>query len=234
MTRDPERLLSSASAADPLERELLSSLRDECAPSDARRAVWQGIAAGITTLAPASAAAAASGTVAPAAASGIKLGQAALLLVAKWALVGALGAGAVGGAVWVAARGAKPEPVLPARPSAPVVPRAAEVPQPKAAEPAPSAAPAPSKRPHMNALLAESALLQTARAQLRSGALADTERTLAQLQRRFPRGVLGQERDVLRIELLRARGEHAAAERAVQSFLRSYPESPHAAQLSAP
>jgi hypothetical protein len=46
---------------------------------------------------------------------------------------------------------------------------------------------------------------------LRAGDLAAAERSLSLQHKRFPRGVLGQEREVLQIELLRARGDEARA-----------------------
>ncbi|HKP61748.1 MAG TPA: outer membrane protein assembly factor BamD [Polyangiales bacterium] len=226
--RDPERLLSAADA-DPLERELLASLRDEHAPEHVRRAAWQGIAAGLATAAPATAAAATGAAAAP---------KAAALLVTKVVLVGALGAGVVSGAVWVSSRSAHVEvPVRQKAAPAAVAPRPS---QPSAAtatpSPPPPAAAEParvmSKRPRVDALAAESALLQTARAELQVGQLNAAARAIKQLEHRFPHGVLGQEREVLQIELLRARGEHSAARELASRFLRAHPESPHAARLS--
>jgi hypothetical protein len=280
VTRDPERLLSVASEADAFERELLASLRDEHAPASVRRGAWQGIAAALVAATPGSAAAAgaaltgssgaalsgssaaagvgtvAGGSVAPAAAAvggklAVGLGtKAAALLITKWALAGAIGAGAVGGAYWaVEHRGAgtnDSSPQLKAATPASAAPspqpqRAAEptTAQPERVAPAPAAvAPPPSaaerasnKHARLNALSAESNLLQNARAELRRGNLAEAEQALERLSRRFPRGVLNQERDVLRIELMSARGDEAGARRLATRFLRAHPESPHAARL---
>ena len=45
MTDDPQRLLSARGDADPLERELLASVRDVGAPAGAKDKAWQAIAA---------------------------------------------------------------------------------------------------------------------------------------------------------------------------------------------
>jgi hypothetical protein len=275
VTHDPERLLSGASDADPLERELLASLRDERAPASVRQGAWQGIAAALLTVAPGSAAAtgaavsasssassaagasaAASGTAAgaaapgsllPAAAAGGKLAgtfgtKLAAVLVTKWMLVGVVSAAAVGGAIFVSHRQHA------ARNPAPLVAAAATRPEPRsapaivtapprsvgiapAASPVSTAARNSAKPLRVNALAAESALLQSARAELRAGNLAAASDRLQLLRRRFPNGVLIQERDVLQIELSTARGDEAAARRLAARFLRAYPESPHAAQL---
>jgi hypothetical protein len=81
-------------------------------------------------------------------------------------------------------------------------------------------------------LSAESALLTQARAELRKGDARGAEQLLNRLQAQFPKGVLGQEREVLAIEVLAARGNTAAAKRRAQAFIASFPESPHSAQLS--
>jgi len=167
--------------------------------------------------------------------------KAAALLVTKWVLVGALGAGAVGGAIWAvdrtdAPRNAPPPPAALAahpetKPAARQVVAAPPVVPAAAVEP-PVAADHKSTKPvRVNALAAESALLQSARAELRAGNLEGASDALQHLRRRFPRGVLNQERDVLRIELASARGDEAGARRLAARFLRAYPESPHAAQL---
>jgi hypothetical protein len=300
VTRDPERLLSVVSEADPFERELLASLRGEQAPASVRRGAWQGIAAALVAAAPASAAAAgavlgtgsaaaagggvaggtalpgsaaatlsasagaaasggavASGSIAPAAAVGSKLAaglgaKVAALLVTKWLVVGALGAGAVGGAIWAVERkpvtqeaapqlGAADQPAARRETSdvtsethavQPESNEAADQVEPAVTEQAtPSAAGRSGKHPRIDALAAESALLQDARAELRSGNLEATARALDNLRHRFPRGVLSQEREILKIELASARGDDQGARRLASRFLRSHPESPHATQL---
>jgi len=44
--------------------------------------------------------------------------------------------------------------------------------------------------------------------------------------------VLGQEREVLAIEVLAAQGNAAAAKRRAQAFIAAYPKSPHSATLA--
>ena len=71
-----------------------------------------------------------------------------------------------------------------------------------------------------------------ARAALRAGNAAEARALLASVESQFPRGVLSQEREVLSIELLAVRGEHAAAARRAQTFVTAHPKSPHSAKLS--
>ena len=77
----------------------------------------------------------------------------------------------------------------------------------------------------------ESTLLERARAELRGGRPRAAEATLLRMQSRFPRGALTQEREVLLIQALAARGNSLAAERDARSFVAAHPESPHAVQL---
>ncbi|HWA73277.1 MAG TPA: hypothetical protein VG937_13105 [Polyangiaceae bacterium] len=78
----------------------------------------------------------------------------------------------------------------------------------------------------------ESALLAAARAELRRGDAKAAGATLARLRAEFPKGALGQEREVLSIEVLSAQGNAALAKRRAQSFVLSHPNSPHNAALS--
>ena len=126
----------------------------------------------------------------------------------------------------------------PLAPTPPAIGPAAQGTAPTAAEP-PATAAAPATRrelkptpPPLDRLSAESALLAAARAQLRAGDARAAEATLARLRARFARGVLVQEREVLAIELLAARGRGAAATRRASAFVRAYPQSPHSAKLN--
>jgi len=104
----------------------------------------------------------------------------------------------------------------------------------------PSAAPAPVDNPlkpsneasREDLLSAESKLLTRARAELRSGNAAGAQQILEQIRVKFPKAVLGQERDVLNIEVLAARGNIDAARRRARAFIAAYPKSPHSAQLA--
>jgi len=87
-----------------------------------------------------------------------------------------------------------------------------------------------SARPDL--LAAESALLAEARALLRAGDVRAARATLQRLQARFPRGELDQEREVLAIEVLSARGQASAARRRARAFVSAHPRSPHSAMLT--
>ena len=94
---------------------------------------------------------------------------------------------------------------------------------------------APSRRveaPRPDLLRAESALLTEARAQLRSGKPAGAQAALDKLQQQFPKGMLTQEREVLAIEVLSARGNTEGAARRARAFVKQYPKSPHSANLT--
>jgi outer membrane protein assembly factor BamD (BamD/ComL family) len=77
----------------------------------------------------------------------------------------------------------------------------------------------------------ESTLLERARAELRGGHPRSAQATLLRLEHQFPKGGLTQEREVLLIEALAARGNARAAARDAQSFIATHPESPHAVPL---
>jgi TolA-binding protein len=85
--------------------------------------------------------------------------------------------------------------------------------------------------PAKDHLREESAFLERARALLRSGHPRAAQGTLLRMQAQFPKGSLTQEREVLLIEALAARGNSDAAERDARSFVEAHPESPHAVQL---
>jgi len=84
----------------------------------------------------------------------------------------------------------------------------------------------------VDALKAESALLSKARAELRSGNAVGAQASLDKLQAQFPKGVLVQEREVLTIEVLHARGNVEGARRRAKAFLSAYPKSPHGQALA--
>lgn len=82
-----------------------------------------------------------------------------------------------------------------------------------------------------NAVLVESNRVAHVRTLLQQGNSAGVLSELAELDRLFPRGVLRQERDALRVEALLASGDRAAAREAAQRFLARYPRSPHLAAV---
>jgi len=235
MSGDPERMLS-ASNAEPLERELLGSVRHVGPPDGAKDRAWRNIAGQIAVVA---AVGAVSSSTAAAASKATAGTLASWALSSKIALVAA-GGFAVGGG-YLALRSEAPSPSVAPRavvapstqvaPVAPLAPKAAEV-TPAPEEAAVEDAPSHKLEPRLDALKAESALLTDARAQLRSGNLAGAQASLARLQAQFPKGMLTQEREVLAIEVSHARGNVEGAKRRAKAFVKAYPKSPHSAKLA--
>jgi hypothetical protein len=77
----------------------------------------------------------------------------------------------------------------------------------------------------------ESQLIGAARTALRGGDTTGALQLLDRAQRRYPRGVLVQEREALLIEALAAVGRTAEARARADAFVRAYPKSPHAARV---
>ncbi|HEX3776796.1 MAG TPA: outer membrane protein assembly factor BamD [Polyangiaceae bacterium] len=233
---DPERLLESG--ADPEVRELLESLRELAPDAKLGLASWGIMAAKVATLPtvvppPAAAAPSAVGT-------GISQAIGAKLLAVAMAttVVGA-------GAIWfhAAHRGsmAVPNPAKAAPSAAPVQSAPpAPAPQDEAANAAsddtasarePASAPSPSAGTHASRLDAEASLLAKARSALHNGDAHGAALALSQLQSAFPKGALGQEREVLAIEVLAENGNLAAARKRANAFIAAHPSSPHNAKL---
>jgi hypothetical protein len=82
-----------------------------------------------------------------------------------------------------------------------------------------------------SALAEENRLLLEARSALRSGGGAAALRALSVLDRRHPRGALLQERELLRIQALRASGSLSEASKLSARFLERWPESPYRATV---
>ena len=256
---DPERLLRGIGDSDALERELLGSIQRIEPPANAQTEGWAKLSAQIAAVAligtahgTAAAAAAAHAAPAPGAAAAAISGASATrlapamfkLLSSKLAVALAVSGVAVGAsAVWVqqAHRSAVP-PLGPAASAQAAQPVSAEL---SAALPAAAPDPAlqlapdsePGKSPsadqrRRDMLSAESALLTQARAQLRNGDVNAAQQVLSTLHKKFPKGMLRQEREVLAIEVLAARGNQSAARQRARAFIAAYPESPHSAQLS--
>ncbi|WP_437944724.1 tetratricopeptide repeat protein [Sorangium sp. So ce296] len=254
---DPERLLSAKSGADPLERELLGSVRHVGPPEGAKERAWSGIASELAAAAAVGVTAGSGAAAAKKAAAGSLLSSA-LSIKAAALLVG--GGLALGAGYWALSSSAEPPPsrsagpeqaqaVAPqasaAAPQEPQEPQEPQAPVATAAEPAPRPEPRPetpiegepSRRPsgpkptETDLLRAESALLTEARAKLRSGDAAAAAAILERLRAQFPNGVLRQEREVLAIEVLASRGNMQEAKRRAQAFVKQYPGSPHSAKL---
>lgn len=238
---DPQRLLSQISDANEFERELLGSLRQVEPPANAKGEAWarlsaQVTAVGLVGVGATHASTGAAATLAPLTTKllagklviGLALAGSVLGASALWVEFGSRSAPASASATTPAARAPMPVESVPTV----LEPAAAEAP-PRFSTPTtdrpskPSPEPTPSDR-----LSAESALLTQARAQLRSGDAVAAQQSLTRLRNHFPNGVLGQEREVLAIEVLAARGNLEAARRRARAFIALYPKSPHSAQLS--
>jgi hypothetical protein len=258
---DPERLLRGIAESDNLERELLGSIQRIEPPANAQTEGWTRLSAQIAavtligtahgTAAAASAAhAGASAAAAPGAAAAAISGASATglapamfkLLSTKLAVALAVGGVAIGAsAVWVqkAHRSAVP-PLGPAASAQTAEPVSAQLSAALPAAPDPALQLAPDSEPgkpsadqrRRDMLSAESALLTQARAQLRNGDVNAAQQVLSTLHKKFPKGMLRQEREVLAIEVLAARGNQNAARQRAKAFIAAYPESPHSAQLS--
>lgn len=237
MSGDPERLLNESSHADPLERELLGSVRHVGPPEGAKDQAWRGIAAQIAVVAVVGAATGSSAAAATKTSAGALASWAVSSKVAAVAAVSGLALG--GGYLVVTGTDRAPAPSSVGRATpAPVVQTvpvktAAQQPALPDAPPASENAPSRKVEPRRQDLLkAESSLLTEARAQLRSGNVAGAQDSLDRLQSQFPNGMLTQEREVLAIEVLYARGNVEGAQRRARGFVKAYPKSPHSAKLS--
>lgn len=253
---DPHRLLSNLSDADDLERELLASIRQVAPPADAKSQAWEKVSVQLAAVGLVSVASVQTTTAASAstAASSAAAGAApAWFSGALKGLIGKLFLGVAvagtGSALWVHAQreqlpavaasavavATSPPQATPAR-----VEPANEANEANAPAAVPSAAPTPVESPvkpsseasREDRLSAESKLLTRARAELRRGNAASAQQILEQMRVKFPNAVLGQEREVLSIEVLAARGNTEAARRRARAFIAAHPKSPHSAQLA--
>jgi len=160
-----------------------------------------------------------------AAGGAVKLGLAALALIA-----------AGGGALLLSARQPSPPsaPItvatvaVPATMTAPVAPPLVAPAAPSVTEPVPAVSLAPKEplpsKPQPPAQLSEAELLE----QARSAAKSDPARALARANEhaaRFPHGVLVQEREVLAIQALRQLGRTAEADKRAAAFAKAFPGS---------
>jgi hypothetical protein len=98
-------------------------------------------------------------------------------------------------------------------------------------------APSPISRPAVaapvdrndDALMEQSAQLLSARRALAGGNLERARQILRQHARRWPRGALEQEREILLIDTIAASGDQTDARRRAERFLQRHPDSTHAA-----
>lgn len=78
-----------------------------------------------------------------------------------------------------------------------------------------------------SSLVEEDRLLRQARAFFKEGKFDAALSTLARLEARYPKGVLSQEREVLRISILKESGKNQQAEQRAESFRKQFPDSPY-------
>ena len=228
MSSDPPRLLEAET--DGFERALLDSAKLDVGSDQVRAACLVAMATSCAVVGTASAA--------PAAGAGLK---GATALFGKWLAVGATVGAVTAGTVAV---------VVPAdEPAVPAVAPPAEVrPQPEAkaapARPqvavavAPSASaepPAPVTRASADSgesrLGEELRLLDEARVALRAGRPRGALAALDARDREHPRGELGPEGTVLRVQALLQAGDRAGARRVAEGWLRRRPTGPHAERI---
>ncbi len=211
----------------PNAEELVKAGRDAFRPSEAdRERVLQallprlgGALGAASTQAP---------SIAPAAAKGTLLKVAAVVA----------GLGVAGGGLFLALR-SEPPPAKPAA-TAPVksavVPPAPVAPAPESAPPAEPEVQSPEKRAPVassrpaDSLAEEVAILSRASAELHAGRPAAALLALEEHRRRFPRGVLAQERTSARVQALCALGRTKQAQAELTQLARSSPNSPHVAR----
>jgi hypothetical protein len=139
---------------------------------------------------------------------------------------------AAGSAWLVSSRGAAPTVPEPPRSAAVIVstpPPPAPKEQAPSAEPTRLAPPASAEpdapRKATPAVPTEADLLEQARAALKAGDSARALQRVNEHARRYPRGVLVQEREVLAIQALRRLGRDVEAERRADAFSKAYPGS---------
>jgi hypothetical protein len=240
MTRDPERFVDGGDEGDGdvnALRELLGAARRDLPPADRMEAIF----AKLPPVGPVG-----GGSPGTGAATATAAGKGAVSATSKWAVAVLVGAGAVGtGYVWTR----PPEPAARA-PVAAVVASATELaPQVASASPTAAASPSPLASAHptasaeiiprdrtapavASAVRPEIDILKEAQAALgQSPARALT--LAAEHERSHPRGALGQERDMLRIQALKAQGKESEARSRAEAFRARYPKSAYLQRLDA-
>jgi hypothetical protein len=98
-------------------------------------------------------------------------------------------------------------------------------------DPVASALPSRSSSPANPSFSAELSALDRARTAIANGEAGKALAMLDDYSSRFPRGSMGPEASVLRIEALAAMGNHSAAERVARAFLEKNPASPYAQRI---
>lgn len=208
-----------------LERELLKRLNAEQPPVGSVEQGWAALSAEIGGAPPVGTGA--TQAAAPGAGGG---------LVAKLAV----GAALLGGGIWAATELTKteapvvvvaPPPRLSASVPAPVAPSVVPVPTTSFEPPATVEPPSVRRTPSATTLAEEGRLLAEAHRLVQAGQPQRALAVLQDSQKRYPRSVLSQEREVLTIEALYAGGASSTAKQRALAFLTRHPKSPHVERL---
>jgi hypothetical protein len=238
---DPTRLFDGAGTDE--ERRLIGLARAEAPPpgSLARTMSVLGVAGSVLAPSAAHAALLASGTTVTGTSGALAGGSGTtvtLVALTKWLAVGALGGTLTVTAAHFVETKSSNRPAPPPPPSSALVNPAPELPQAfERAAPAarPSATgsnpPATDSIEVRDTLRDELLLLERARRSLAAGRSDEARDVLKHHRDEFPTGALVEEADVLRIEVLLARGEATLAEQAAHDFLGAHPASPHAPRV---
>jgi hypothetical protein len=226
--KPPPRLIEG----DDLRAHLLRAARADVPSGRSRRRATAAVAVAVGALASRSTAALAAATLTRSALVKALLGAGAVTLVAAGARDAPTTTGARVDAPLVVRSHVSPPPA-PWPTSAPMpalgpVPTPAPAPTPT---PAPAPAPTPASRPPT--LADEVALLAKAQRALEAGQTGPAFAALSAYDRLFPRGTLGQEAAVLRIEATARSGDRATARSLARSFEATYPGSPFRDRLHA-
>lgn len=235
---DPERLLES-STADPEVRALLQSLRDVTPAPGERARSWTFIAAKVAALPVLATASKSAAQVGSGAQVGTVVAGASKGLALK-VVAGALATTLIGtGVLVLRAERTGPSPgtksvasATPTEPAAAAAPPSIEAASSAATAEKPSTPPLPAASAVRGSPLdLEASLLARVRRELRSGNSRAAEATLNRLQNALPKAQMGQEREVLAVEVLAANGNMTAARRRAHAFIAAHPDSPHNAKL---
>jgi hypothetical protein len=212
--KGPPRLVDG----DDLRARLLRSARHDAPSGRTGRRVTAAIALAVGTLASRSTAALAAATVTRSVLFKVLLGAGVVTLVATGAPDAPFSVPPAAVVV------ASPAPPRVQSPMAPRAVAAVPLPEPAASASTPSRAAVPPRAP--DTLAAEVALLGDAKRALESGQTTAAFAALAEHDRRFPHGSLGQEAAALRIEATARGGDRAAAASLARAFEAAYPGSP--------
>jgi hypothetical protein len=249
---DPKRWLDEGGGATFEERELLQAGREVKVPGRLRKRIWLGVAtsaSGIGVAADAAGAVLQKGAMAEGALS-IFSGSVAKGVVA-FALVGGAGwavttfrsspevplqVGAFRGSSGTTETGVAPPRAIVGGTTDLAVSEPAATTSVQGTKPRPAGALPASETPESRAtsrLREESAAILAIRKTLLSGDAIEALRMLDRARAEFPRGALAQEREALTVRGLVESGQKEAARQRGEAFLRTFPRSPHAAEVRA-